>query len=42
MTLKLSGIIDQAYLRNNVTKRQADVKTYSHYYSDHDSITCVL
>ena len=41
MTLKLSGIIDHAYLRNNVTKLPAETKTFSHYFSDHDSITCV-
>ena len=42
MTLKLSGIIDQAYLRSSATKIQAEIKMYSHYFTDHDSVTCVL
>ena len=42
MTLKLSGIIDQAYLRSSATKMQAEIKMFSHYYTDHDSVTCVL
>ena len=42
MTLKLSGIIDQAHLRSSATKMQAEVKTFSHYFTDHDSVTCVL
>ena len=37
-----AGIIDQAHLRSSVTKLQADVRTYSNYFSDHDSVTCVL
>ena len=39
--LLLSGVIDQAHLRTTA-KLQAEVKTYSHYYSDHDSVTCTL
>ena len=38
----LSGIIDQAHLRTSATKLTAQVETYSHYYSDHDSVTVVL
>merc|ERR1712112_608653 len=36
------GIIDHAYLRSSMTKLQAEVKTFSHYFSDHDSVTCIL
>ena len=39
--LLLSGVIDQAHLRATA-KLQAEVTTCSHYYSDHDSVTCVL
>ena len=42
MTPILSGIIDQAHVRTSLTKLQAEVNTYSHYYSDHDSVTVVL
>ena len=42
MTPKLSGIIDQAHLRTSVTEMQAEIKLFSHYYSDHESVTCVL
>ena len=38
----LSGIIDQAHLRKSVAKLEAEVQTYSHYYTDHDSLTVVL
>ena len=39
----LSGILDQAHLRRtDVNVMATPVKTYSHYFSDHDSVTCIL
>lgn len=43
MNLIFSGILDQAHLRQSKTgKKNAEVKTFTHYYSDHDSVTVIL
>ena len=36
------GVLDHAHLRRTVSKPKVEVKTFSHYYTDHDSVTCVL
>ena len=39
----LSGILDQAHLRrSDVNVMQTIVKTFSHYFTDHDSVTCIM
>ena len=35
-------VLDHAHLRRTVSKPKVEVKTFSHYYTDHDSVTCVL
>ena len=38
-----TGILDQAHLRQSKkSKKNAEVKTYTPYYSDHDIVTIVL
>ena len=38
-----TGILDQAHLRQSrKAKKNAEVKTFTHYYSDHDSVTIIL
>ena len=38
-----SGILDQAHLRQaERAKKNAEVKTYTPYYSDHDIVTVIL
>ena len=37
------GLLDHAHLRQSKGhKRNAEVKTFTHYYSDHDSVTVIL
>ena len=37
------GLLDHAHLRQSQgRKRNTEVKTYTHYYSDHDSVTVIL
>ena len=37
------GLLDHVHLRQSQgRKRNAEVKTYTHYYSDHDSVTVIL
>ena len=38
-----TGILDQAHLRQSKKgQKNAEVKTFTHYYSDHDSVTVIL
>ena len=43
MTFIFTGILDQAHLRQSKkTKMNSEVKTWTHYYSDHDSVCVIL
>ena len=35
-------ILDQAHLRQSLRKKNAEVKTFTPYYSDHDIVTVIL
>ena len=35
-------ILDQAHLRQSLKKKNAEVKTFTPYYSDHDIVTVIL
>ena len=38
-----SGLLDHAHLRQSRNhKKNAEVKTFTHYFSDHDSVTVIL
>ena len=37
----LSGILDQAHLRQVVQRRNLEVQQHGHYYTDHNSV-CIL
>ena len=41
--INLTGILDQAHLRQSKgAKKNAEVKTYTPYYSDHDIVAVIL
>ena len=43
MTFIFTGILDQAHLcQSKKTKMNSEVKTWTHYYSDHDSVCVIL
>ena len=43
MNLIFTCVLDQVHLRQSKKgKKNAEVKTFTHYYSDHDSVTVIL
>ena len=36
------GLLDHAHLRHSKDKKNAEVKTSTHYFSDHDSVAVIL
>ena len=36
------SILDQAYHRGSLNQTKVEVTTYSHYFSDHESVACIV